>query len=109
MQQLIKSKTFIIGLAMFSMFFGAGNVIFPLAIGHYAQDKTSFAILGLLITAVAMPFAGLIAMILYEGDYMRFFGKDRKNPRILCCPAYHVIIRPFGLYAPLHCSVILNF
>jgi len=73
MKNFLKSQTFVTGLAMFAMFFGAGNVIFPLTIGHLAQDKTLYGIFGLLLTAVIVPFAGLIAMMLYDGDYKQFF------------------------------------
>ena len=67
------SNTITTGLAMFSMLFGAGNIVFALAIGQYAQDKNLFAILGLLITAVGVPFLGLIAMTLFGGDYKKLF------------------------------------
>ena len=46
MKKLFKSQTLAIGLAMFSMFFGAGNVIFPLAVGQYAGDKNFYAMHG---------------------------------------------------------------
>lgn len=62
-----------IGLALFSMFFGAGNLIYPLFVGQLAQDQSILASLGFLITAVAVPFLGIIAMIVYEGDYTKFF------------------------------------
>jgi branched-chain amino acid:cation transporter, LIVCS family len=90
------SQTFATGLAMFSMFFGAGNVIFPLAIGHYAQDKTFYAIIGLLITAVAVPFMGLIAMILYKGDYQFFFGRIGKIPGFIVSLLIMLLLGPLG-------------
>ena len=40
----MKKDDILIGLAMFSMFFGAGNVIFPLAVGQFAGDKNIYAI-----------------------------------------------------------------
>lgn len=92
----ISFKTIGIGLAMFSMFFGAGNVIFPLAIGHYAQDKTIFAILGLLVTAVALPFAGLMAMILFDGDQKRYFGVLGKVPGLLIALFIITLLGPLG-------------
>lgn len=91
-----RSQTFSTGLAMFSMFFGAGNIIFPLAIGHYAQDKTFFAILGLLLTAVAMPFSGLIAMMLFDGNYNRFFGRIGKFPGFLVSLLIITLLGPLG-------------
>lgn len=62
-----------IGLALFSMFFGAGNLIYPLFVGQMAQDQSIWASFGFLITAVGVPFLGVIAMIVYEGDYTKFF------------------------------------
>ena len=44
-----------IGLAMFSMYFGDGNVTFPIFVGQISQDASSFAIIGLLLTAVFVP------------------------------------------------------
>lgn len=61
-----------VSLAMFSMFFGAGNVVFPLIVGQAAQDRSLFALLGLLITGVGVPFIGLFGMTLFDGDYRAF-------------------------------------
>lgn len=96
MQHSEKSNTIATGLAMFSMFFGAGNVVFPLALGQYAQDKNLFAILGLLISAVGVPFTGLIAMTLFNGDYKEFFGRIGKIPGFLVAAAIMGLIGPFG-------------
>jgi branched-chain amino acid:cation transporter, LIVCS family len=62
-----------IGLALFSMFFGAGNLIYPLFVGQMAQDQSIWASLGFLITGVGVPFLGVVAMIVYQGDYTKFF------------------------------------
>lgn len=63
------------GLALFSMFFGAGNLIFPLIVGRLSGTETPFAILGLGISAVAFPFLGLIAMMLYGGNIKAFLSR----------------------------------
>ncbi len=81
---------------MFSMFFGAGNVVFPLALGQYAQDHNFYAVLGLLITGVMMPFIGLIAVILFQGKYQDFFGRLGKIPGFLLALLMLGIIGPFG-------------
>src|SRR5688572_6620310 len=96
MQNSARSNTIATGLAMFSMFFGAGNVVFPLAIGQYAQDKNIFAIIGLLITAVGVPFLGLISMTLFDGDYRRFFARMGKIPGFLSALVIMGLIGPFG-------------
>lgn len=91
-----KSNTLSTGLAMFSMFFGAGNVVFPLALGQYAQNYNHFAIFGLLLTAVGVPFMGLIAMTLFDGDYKKFFERLGKYPGLLVAIIIMALIGPFG-------------
>ncbi len=82
---------------MFSMFFGSGNLIFPLAIGQVAQDQTLYAFAGLLLTAVAMPFAGLMAMILFEGNYQQFFGRMGKAAGFAVATLILSLLGPFGV------------
>lgn len=91
-----RSNTLATGLAMFSMFFGAGNVVFPLALGQYAQDQNIYAILGLLITAVGVPFLGLMAMTLFNGNYTYFFERIGKIPGYLLTLCIMALIGPFG-------------
>jgi branched-chain amino acid:cation transporter, LIVCS family len=84
------------GLAIFAMFFGAGNIVFPLALGQYTQDKTVYGILGLIVTAVLVPLTGLLAMLLYEGDYGAFFRRIGKIPGFCVAVAILALIGPFG-------------
>ncbi len=90
------SRVFSTGLAMFSMFFGAGNVVFPLVVGQTAGDQTPFALMGLLLTAVGVPFLGLIAILLFHGDYQQFFARSGKVPGFLLAAAIMLLIGPFG-------------
>lgn len=85
-----------IGLAMFSMFFGAGNVIFPLAFGQFAQGQNHFAIFGFLITAVLIPFSGVFAMILFDGDQRKFFDRIGKIPGFLLALIIISLLGPLG-------------
>lgn len=62
-----------IGLAIFSMLFGAGNLMYPLQVGMAAGDQTFIGFLGFIITAVCLPVLGFISMILFNGDYKDFF------------------------------------
>lgn len=89
-------RVFSTGLAMFSMFFGAGNVIFPLVIGQLAGNQTPFAVAGLLLTAVGVPFLGLIAIFLFEGNYRQFFGQLGKVPGFMLAASIMCLIGPFG-------------
>lgn len=61
------------GFAMFSMFFGSGNLVFPLMVGVESQGQFHVASVGLLITGVAVPFLGLLGMLYYSGNRHLFF------------------------------------
>ncbi|MCO8296713.1 branched-chain amino acid transport system II carrier protein [Tetragenococcus halophilus] len=51
-----------IGLMVFSLFFGAGNLIFPAGLGSEAGENLWRAMAGFLITGVALPVLGLVAI-----------------------------------------------
>lgn len=91
-----KVNTLTVGLAMFAMFFGAGNIVFPLALGQYAKSQSLFAIMGLLITAVGVPFLGLISMTLFNGNYTHFFERIGKIPGFIVTVFIMGLIGPFG-------------
>ena len=62
-----------LGLAIFSMLFGAGNIIYPIKAGVVSGNQNFFGIIGFLLTGVLLPVIGLVAMILFDGDYKKFF------------------------------------
>ena len=90
------SEVAAVGMAVFSMYFGAGNVTFPIAVGQTAQDMSAFAIVGLLATAVFIPFFGLFAMSFYEGDYFKFFGRLGKIPAWFFVATIMLLAGPFA-------------
>lgn len=79
------------------MFFGAGNLIFPLLIGQSVGENSRFALMGLAITAVGVPFIGLTAMVLFRGDYYAFFGRLGKIPGLFLLSTLLLILGPFGV------------
>lgn len=92
----LRSGSISTGLAVFSMFFGAGNIVFPLAIGQHAQSNNIFAIVGFLIMAVLVPFLGLTTMTLFRGNYMAFFGRMGKVPGFAITLFLLALIGPLG-------------
>ncbi len=68
-----KASSFIVGLALFSMFFGSGNLIYPLYVGQLAEDNFLWGILGFVATAVFLPFLGVVTMVLFRGSYDTLF------------------------------------
>lgn len=102
-------NVFFTGLALFSMFFGAGNIVFPLVIGQLAGTKTLFTILGLGLSAVAFPFLGLIAMMLYGGNLSLFLSRLGKWPAFGMLLIFQLAQGPVGclprLVTLMHASI----
>ncbi len=84
------------GLAIFSMFFGAGNVVFPLALGQGSGHGVPWAVLGLFFTGILLPLAGLIAMILFNGNYYTFFERIGRWPGLFIIFLIMALIGPFA-------------
>ena len=51
--------TFYIGLALFASYFGAGNLIFPGALGLVSGNQWTLGAVGLMVSAVLMPIVAL--------------------------------------------------
>ena len=92
----IKNSPLSIGLAMFSMFFGAGNITFPLMIGQTVEGGLIWALLGLIITSVVIPFSGMLSITLFEGDYEKFFNRIGQVPGMAVIVMLICLIGPFG-------------
>ena len=61
-QQLRGKELFLVGVTLFSMFFGAGNLIFPPFVGYQAGAAALPAFLGMALTAVCFPVLGVVAV-----------------------------------------------
>lgn len=99
----------ITGMALFSMFFGAGNLVFPLVVGAKAGTESSYAILGLGLSAVLFPLLGLAAMLLYRGDLRAFLSRLGVIPSLILLFILHASQGPFAcmprLVTLMHASV----
>lgn len=85
------------GLAIFSMFFGAGNVIFPLLMGRDAGYLTWVGLIGLMITAVGAPLLGLFGTIMYHGDAGKFYERVGKGPGLVLMGIGLALLGPFAI------------
>jgi LIVCS family branched-chain amino acid:cation transporter len=63
-----------IGFALFAMFFGAGNLLLPPFIGLQVSDSWLWTTLGFMITAIIIPFLGIISVVI-SGDNFTDLGK----------------------------------
>ena len=62
MQKLPVRQRLLLGFTLFSMFFGAGNLIFPPHLGAQAGSNFWPAFAGFAVSAIGLPIAGVVAV-----------------------------------------------
>lgn len=65
----------ILGAALFSMFFGAGNLIFPPFLGLIAGNQWNWSMVGFFLTGIGLPFLGIMASAKAGGNVDRLGNK----------------------------------
>ncbi|WP_134703052.1 branched-chain amino acid transport system II carrier protein [Ammoniphilus sp. YIM 78166] len=68
MKQISGKEMVAIGLMLFALFFGAGNLIFPPALGQAAGTSLWVAMVGFLITGVGLPLLSVAAVGMAGGS-----------------------------------------
>jgi branched-chain amino acid:cation transporter, LIVCS family len=68
-------ETFIIGFALFSGFFGAGNLILPPFLGFNAGSDWWFVAIGFVISATVIPLLAILAHARLQGTMLDFGNK----------------------------------
>ena len=71
-------QIFIVGMAIFSMFFGGGNLTYPLWIGAETSSVT-LSSLGFVLSGVLLPFYGIIISLYFKGDYEYYLSACGKT------------------------------
>ncbi len=79
MTQQTNKRYVAIGLMLFALFFGAGNLIFPSSMGQAAGSNYAWAFLGFCVTGVGMPLLGIMA-IGYSGSANLQEAAGRAHP-----------------------------
>lgn len=90
------TPSLVIGMALFAMFFGSGNLIYPLFVGTVAQEQWMTMASGFLVAAVLLPFLGVVAMVMYEGCYASFFNTIGRIPGFILSTFLLTIWIPLG-------------
>lgn len=85
-----------VGSMLFGLFFGAGNLIFPVHMGQEAGSNVALANLGFLVTGIGLPFLGVIAFGLSQSTGV-FELASRINRRyaIIFTVLLYLVIGPF--------------
>ena len=90
---------------LFGMFFGAGNLIFPVHLGQMAGQNALPAIIGFIITAVGIPILGVAAIGVTHSDGLQTLsGKVGKGYGIFFTCLLYLTIGP--LFAIPRCATV---
>ena len=73
------------GLALFAMFFGAGNLIFPVMIGAESGVEQVPATIGFMLTGVLLPMAGMIAAATSSSGVLGIIERISHYPGLVFC------------------------
>ena len=87
------SQRLLVGLTLFSMFFGAGNLIFPPFLGAEAGTDMPAALAGFLLTAVGFPILGVMA-VAESGGLQTLAGRVEKRFAFLFTLLIYLSIGP---------------
>lgn len=69
MKQSRTKDIFVLGFAMFAIFFGAGNLIFPPSIGINTGEDVIFGIAGMTLTGILFPMLAMYAVVNMGTDF----------------------------------------
>ena len=117
--------TLVVGFALFAMFLGAGNLIFPPTLGAISGDKWFLSMIGFMMTGIGLPILGVVAAAKAGGKLEDVAGKVNKTFSILfgslimicigpllaiprtCATTYEIAIQPlFGNVSPILVAIV---
>ncbi|MGB0892060.1 MAG: branched-chain amino acid transport system II carrier protein [Flavobacteriaceae bacterium] len=84
-------ETLITGFALFSLFFGAGNLLLPPLLGYNAGENWFWVTIGFMITAVIIPIIGIIAHSKLQGTLYDFGKKVSPTFSLIYCIIVYII------------------
>lgn len=100
----LKQKILVAG-TLFGMFFGAGNLIFPVHLGQMAGSNVFYAMIGFIITAVGIPILGVAAIGITHSDGLQTLSsKVGKGYGIFFTCILYLTIGP--LFAIPRCATV---
>jgi len=94
-ERLSFKESLLVGSLLFGLFFGAGNLIFPVQMGQLAGRNTLQGTIGFLVTGVGLPMLGIIASALSQSDSLFHMAKPvNKSYAIFFTCALYLTIGP---------------
>lgn len=103
--KLTMRETIIVASTLFGMFFGAGNLIFPVHLGQMAGSNSWHAIAGFIITAVGIPILAVAAIgNTHSDDLQQLSGKVSGWYGVVFTSVLYLTIGPF--FAIPRCATV---
>ena len=82
------------GFAIFAMFFGAGNLIYPINAGVETSGQAVYSALGICLTGILLPLLSTIVVIIVGKK--NFFESMGKNSAYILVALITALVGPFG-------------
>ena len=104
-RSLNRKETVFVASMLFGMFFGAGNLIFPVSMGQLSGNNMWQAATGFLITGVGLPLLGVVALGISREDGLMGLSSrvGRRYGKFFTCILY-LTIGPF--FAIPRCATV---
>ena len=95
-RKLTMKETIVVASTLFGMFFGAGNLIFPVHLGQMAGSNSWPAIIGFCITAVTIPILAVAAIgNTHSDNLLELSSKVTRWYGVLFTAVLYLTIGPF--------------
>lgn len=95
-KKLSFNQTLLVGSLLFGLYFGAGNLIFPIELGQNSGFNLYKVVLGFIISGVGLPILGVVASAISKNDSLFEMGKTVGNKfAFLFTTALYLTIGPF--------------
>jgi LIVCS family branched-chain amino acid:cation transporter len=90
-----RKELWVVGLMLFALFFGAGNLIFPPLLGMESGRSFWPAIIGFIITGVGLPIIAVAAIALSKNGVLSIAEKVHPRFALLFAIVIYLVIGPF--------------
>lgn len=86
-----RKELLVTSFGLFSLFFGAGNLLLPPLLGYNAGDDWFWVAIGFMITAVVIPIIGILAHARLQGTLYDFGKKVSPTFSLIYCVLIYII------------------
>nr|WP_313784809.1 branched-chain amino acid transport system II carrier protein [Paenibacillus larvae] len=94
MKSLSRKETLSIGLMLFALFFGSGNLIFPPLLGQSSGTNVWIAVSGFIITGVGLPLLAVAALAKSGDSFQRLVNRVNPLFGVILTVAIYLTIGP---------------